>query len=133
MQESGSWGVPMGTPYSPHTLDGWLGAGKHRTFLPFSSYMVRALKVLCSFLTIFIVRVSFIACMPFLPISHALCHCLCIFLSLHHSSDSTMSSYFFNELENRKKKYVNFTSQNYKCTRRQCRIVTVFIFRSGSS
>ena len=34
-QEVGSWGYPLGNPYSPHTLDGWLGAGKHRTFLPF--------------------------------------------------------------------------------------------------
>ena len=39
-QEVGSWGYPLGNPYSPHTLDGWLGAGKHRTFLPFSSYLV---------------------------------------------------------------------------------------------
>jgi len=27
--------------YSPHALDGWLIVGKHRTFLPFPSYVVR--------------------------------------------------------------------------------------------
>ena len=27
--------------YSPHALEGWLIAGKHRTFLPFSSHVVR--------------------------------------------------------------------------------------------
>ena len=43
LPEEGGWGVPNGTPYSPHTLDGWLGAGQHRTFLPFSSYMVSQL------------------------------------------------------------------------------------------
>jgi hypothetical protein len=43
-QEVGSWGCPLGTPYSPHTLDGWLGAGKHRTFLPFSSYMTSVIE-----------------------------------------------------------------------------------------
>ena len=35
----GWWGEPLGTPYSPHTLDGWLGAGNHSTYLPFSSYL----------------------------------------------------------------------------------------------
>jgi len=35
-----AWGQAVGTPYSPHKLDGWLGAGKHRTFLPFPSYIV---------------------------------------------------------------------------------------------
>ena len=35
-----AWGRPVNTPYSPHKLDGWLGAGKHRTFLPFASYIV---------------------------------------------------------------------------------------------
>ena len=38
--EGGWWGEPVGTPYSPHTLDGWLGAGNHSTYLPFSSYLV---------------------------------------------------------------------------------------------
>ena len=31
----------MGNNYSPRDLDGWLIAGRHRTFLPFSSYVVR--------------------------------------------------------------------------------------------
>ena len=34
------WGVAVGTPYSPHMLDGWLGPGKHKTMLTFRSYMV---------------------------------------------------------------------------------------------
>jgi len=39
-----TWGQPLGTPYSPHTLDGWLGAGKHRTFLPFPSYITSIIE-----------------------------------------------------------------------------------------
>ena len=35
---------PLGSPYSPHTLDGWLGAGKHRTFLPFPSYITSIIE-----------------------------------------------------------------------------------------
>ena len=38
--EDTTWGQAIGMPYSPHKLDGWLGAGKHRTFLPFPSYIV---------------------------------------------------------------------------------------------
>ena len=42
---AGAWGAAVGAPYSPHLLDGWLGAGKHRTFLTFPSYIVSKLNI----------------------------------------------------------------------------------------
>eukprot|EP00092_Neocalanus_flemingeri_P027151 GFUD01029445.1.p1 GENE.GFUD01029445.1~~GFUD01029445.1.p1 ORF type:complete len:526 (+),score=174.43 GFUD01029445.1:44-1621(+) len=42
--EEHTWGQAVGTPYSPHKLDGWLGAGKHRTFLPFPSYITSIIE-----------------------------------------------------------------------------------------
>jgi len=42
--EEHTWGQAVGTPYSPHRLDGWLGAGKHRTFLPFPSYITSIIE-----------------------------------------------------------------------------------------
>ena len=49
--EEPSWGQAVGTPYSPRLLDGWLGAGKHRTFLTFPSYIVSILLLLLIIMT----------------------------------------------------------------------------------
>ena len=32
---AGAWGVAVGTPYSPHMVDGWLVAGKHSRLISF--------------------------------------------------------------------------------------------------
>ena len=45
----GAWGVAVGTPYSPHMVDGWLVAGKHSRLIPFHGYIVSSIFSFKSF------------------------------------------------------------------------------------
>jgi len=40
----GAWGVAVGTPYSPHMVDGWLVAGKHSRLIPFHGYITSIIE-----------------------------------------------------------------------------------------